>query len=128
MWILLIAAAVTYVRIEFIASPVSSEVRQQHLYQHALLAVVAGVLLTPLFWETWKLVQTSGYPKQHILWKTHNRGADVLSVLVPNPFNPLWGSPLRQWLYSLSLLPDDMAASLGWITMGIIFSLEGMEG
>lgn len=88
--------------------------------RHMLLIVTALLLLSPLFWETFKLIQEGGYPRQSILWKTHLPGANLLALLSPNALQAFWGEAVSGWFTARGMNPQEQAASIGWVCMGVV--------
>ena len=120
MWIAIIFALMTYVHAEFPDRPVDPERRRALLSGYALMIGMSAILLSPLLWESWKLIRTGAYPKQSILWKTHLPGANLLALFFANPIHALWGPAVSQWYASRGLQPQEQAAAIGWVCLVIV--------
>jgi hypothetical protein len=119
MWILLMIWGAMHVRMERVARAGHPEKRKR-LFHYAILGATALVLLSPLIAASLKLALSGGYPKQSILWKTHLRGPDLFSLFMPNPFHAVWGPAVSHWVTSHAMHPQDQAASLGWVCLGVV--------
>lgn len=117
MWLAIMALAATYVRLEVVARSLTGSFYRERLRHHLWLAGTAGALLSPLFWESFRLIREGGYPKQSILWKTHLAGANLFSLLMPNPLHALWGASVNQWFTARLMNPQEQAASIGWVCL-----------
>src|SRR5439155_10295603 len=88
--------------------------------KHAVLLATALVCLLPLLVPIIKMARHGEYPRQTILWKTHRTGANLLSLLMPNPLHALWGPAVSRWFTSRGLIVQDQAAGLGWVWLTLI--------
>ena len=88
--------------------------------RHGILLAAALVCLSPLLWAVWNLFLAGGYPKQTILWKTHLPGANFLAVFMPNALHALWGPAVSRWFLLRELNPQEQAAAIGWVCLGVI--------
>jgi hypothetical protein len=117
MWGALILWGATHFKIDYLRRETRS---REKIFQYIVLVASAFVLLSPLFWETYKLIQEGGYPKQSILWKTHLPGANLFALFAPNPIHALWGEPVSQWFTSRGMNPQEQAASIGWVCLTVV--------
>jgi len=122
MWMSLIIWGTTHIRVELMDPPpvTAGDDVKNNLLNHVILVASASALLSPLFWETFKLIMAGGYPKQSILWKTHNAGANLFALFMPNPLHAIWGPAVSAWYTVRGMQPQDQAASIGWVCLAVV--------
>src|SRR5439155_2724798 len=70
-------------------------------------------------------VQTCALP---IFWKTHLPGANLFSLFMPNAMHAAWGPQITQWFYARGMNPQEEAASLGWVCLGVVLLSRCWQG
>lgn len=120
MWVFLIMLLVAGLRVRIHLRMSDPLERRRLLVCHAVLVGVSALCLSPLVWESLWLIRQGGYPQQSILWKTHLTGANLFSLLMPNPLQIAWGPAVSQWFVSRGLNPQEQAASIGWVCLTIL--------
>jgi hypothetical protein len=78
----------------------------------AIAALVSGVLAAPIAWGALQLAARGQYVSQQYAWRNAPVGIDLLTLLVGNPFNGLWGAPV-QHLYSR--MGINLIESVAWL-------------
>jgi hypothetical protein len=77
----------------------------------ALAGVIGVVIAAPLIWNVLRLIRSGDYVSQHYFWRSAPRGVDLFTVLLGNPFHPMWGAASREVYARLNI---DAIESVGW--------------
>ncbi len=77
----------------------------------------AGALLLPLVLRAARLWRAGQYVSQHYQWRSAPGGIDIATLAMGNPFNALWGSPVRTWY---SMLNIDRVEAVAWIPLAAL--------
>ncbi|MFA5976007.1 MAG: hypothetical protein WC859_07590 [Elusimicrobiota bacterium] len=120
MWIFFGVFSASFVRVVWMDRFLEPTEQRRRLTGHLILLGVSAICLSPLLVGTIQLIGQGGYPKQSILWKTHPLGANLFSLFMPNPLHAVWGSAVSGWYEVRGMNPQEQAASLGWIVIGVI--------
>jgi len=88
--------------------------------RHGTMAAVSFVFLTPLFYKAIPLMLRGGYPRQHILWKTHLLGANLWALFAPNPLQKIWGPIISGWFVHASMDAQEQASMIGWTCLAVV--------
>lgn len=110
-----------------------------------VLALVAGLGVGPLAWRGLQLWIHGDYVSQQYFWSTAPPGVDLASLLVGNPFHPIWGHAVERLYAKYRMLPIESTAWFGvapvvwlawtraswlraraarrWLTVGSVFFL-----
>ncbi|MDR1990177.1 MAG: hypothetical protein LBQ09_08100 [Acidobacteriaceae bacterium] len=70
------------------------------------------VTVLPLAWCVYRLIAAGDYVAPEHQWKSGAAGVDVLSLVLPNPMNPLWGDLVHRLYARLALNPIE---GVGWL-------------
>jgi hypothetical protein len=103
-----------YSREEVLAKPTSG------WQKHLALFATAIICLLPLLVPVAMMALHGDYPRQSILWKTHRPGANLVSLILPNPMHALWGPAISQWFTSRGMIVQEQAAGLGWVFLALL--------
>jgi hypothetical protein len=81
------------------------------------VSLAAFAVLLPIIVRGATLWSEGQYVSQHYQWRSAPGGVDVATVAMGNPFNALWGGPVRR-LYSM--LNIDLVEAGTWIPIGAL--------
>jgi len=80
-----------------------------------------GVLLLPLILQAARLIAQHDYASQTYLWRSAPSGIDAGSLVLGNPWHPLYGSLIRAAYAGLGIHPIESVTWLGLLPLACLF-------
>lgn len=93
----------------------------------ALWTLPAPLLLTPILWRAARLVLSGDFATQALGWKSGPSGIYLISPLLPNLFQFLWGASLRQWFASWDWM-EGLCSSIGLTALTLVVWKRSWRG
>ncbi len=84
------------------------------------IAVSAAVVMSPWLHALGDRLMSGGAIGERIFWRTSPRGLDLLSVVLPNPMNPLTRDAFAGWYARQPGLAIEHVASLSLVALAVI--------
>jgi hypothetical protein len=78
----------------------------------ALLMAVFLVIASPIVWSGVTLIANGQYVAPALLWRSTSKGVDLGTLLLGNPFHPIWGPAVQQAYHGFGI---DVIESAGWL-------------
>ena len=78
----------------------------------AAAAMVFVATAAPLVWNAFGLFLRGEYVTQQYFWRSAPRGVDIATLILGNPFHPLYGAGVRRVYEALNL---DAIETIGWL-------------
>jgi hypothetical protein len=79
----------------------------------AVMAAIFVLTAAPLIWNAVGLLLQDEYVTQRYLWRSAPKGVDVATLVLGNPFHPLWGRGVQQVYGMLGIDAIETSAWLG---------------
>lgn len=94
----------------------------------SVLALVCGVLISPLLLAASHLWQAGEYVSQTYYWRSAPAGVDLGTLMMGNPFNAFWGPAIMRVYAALGIYGFDGPLWLGVAPLVLLLTSAGWSG
>jgi hypothetical protein len=99
-WILVAVLLLLRLRPRVTARPRDGSTVTQAVRQLGVVAATFAVITVPLVWHAAGLLLREEYVTQRYFWRSAPPGVDISTLVLGNPFHPLWGGAVQR-VYAL---------------------------